>query len=138
MSGLELATKCIREVVPEAGVGARVIMEAGYMLLGSLCVALPQDIMEVSTSQPIHQSVSQSVSQSSTNQPHLLSVGPTGDISDAIQRSAAHVITGTYPHSAICSDSWSCLHSVKRCWHRCCTGCCGSSLATCMCGHTAY
>ena len=48
MSGLELATRCICEVVPEAGIGARVIMEAGYILLGAMCVALPQDIMTVS------------------------------------------------------------------------------------------
>ncbi len=48
MSGLEVATRCIQEVAPEAGVGARVIMEAGYILLGSMCVALPQDIMDVS------------------------------------------------------------------------------------------
>ncbi len=48
MSALELATRCIREVVPEAGVGARVVMEAGYIVLGAMCVALPQDIMDVS------------------------------------------------------------------------------------------
>lgn len=48
MSALELATRCIREVAPEAGVGARVVMEAGYMVLGAMCVALPQDIMDVS------------------------------------------------------------------------------------------
>ena len=47
MSGLDLATKCIREVAPEAGVGARVVIEAGYILLGALCVALPQDVMDV-------------------------------------------------------------------------------------------
>ncbi|KAA6419849.1 MAG: hypothetical protein FRX49_10212, partial [Trebouxia sp. A1-2] len=46
MSALELAIKCIREVVPEAGVGARVVMEAGYVVLGAMCVALPQDIMD--------------------------------------------------------------------------------------------
>ena len=48
MSGLDLATRCIQEVVPEAGAGARVIMEAGYVLLGAMCVALPQDVMDVS------------------------------------------------------------------------------------------
>ena len=48
MSALELATRCIREVVPEAGVGARVVMEAGYIVLGAMCVALPQDVMDVS------------------------------------------------------------------------------------------
>ena len=48
MSGLDLGVQCIREVVPEAGAGARVIMEAGYTLLGSLCTALPQDTMDVS------------------------------------------------------------------------------------------
>ena len=48
MSGLELATRCIREVAPEAGVGARVVIEAGYILLGAICVALPQDVMDVS------------------------------------------------------------------------------------------
>ncbi|KAL0055345.1 hypothetical protein WJX82_010851 [Trebouxia sp. C0006] len=46
MSALELATKCIREVAPEAGVGAQVVMEAGYMVLGAMCVALPQDMMD--------------------------------------------------------------------------------------------
>ena len=49
LSGLALATKCIREVVPDSGAGARVVMEAGYMLLGAMCIALPQDIMDVST-----------------------------------------------------------------------------------------
>lgn len=49
LSGLDLGTKCIREVVPDSGAGARVIMEAGYILLGAICIALPQDIMEVST-----------------------------------------------------------------------------------------
>lgn len=48
MSGLDLATRCIQEVVPEAGAGARVVMEAGYVLLGAMCVALPQDVMDVS------------------------------------------------------------------------------------------
>lgn len=47
LSGLALGTKCIREVVPDSGAGARVIMEAGYMLLGAMCIALPQDIMDV-------------------------------------------------------------------------------------------
>ena len=47
MSGLELATRCTRESVTEAGAGARVVMEAGYILLGALCIALPQDVMEV-------------------------------------------------------------------------------------------
>ncbi|KAL3149121.1 hypothetical protein ABBQ32_001960 [Trebouxia sp. C0010 RCD-2024] len=46
LSGLDLGTKCIREVVPDSGAGARVIMEAGYILLGAMCIALPQDIME--------------------------------------------------------------------------------------------
>lgn len=48
LSGLALGTKCIREVVPDSGAGARVVMEAGYMLLGAMCIALPQDIMDVS------------------------------------------------------------------------------------------
>ena len=47
MSGLQVATSCVRDIVPEAGVGARVIMEAGYVLLGAICVALPQDVMDV-------------------------------------------------------------------------------------------
>ena len=49
LSGLDLGTKCIREVVPDSGAGARVIMEAGYVLLGAMCVSLPQDVMDVST-----------------------------------------------------------------------------------------
>lgn len=48
LSGLDLGTKCIREIVPDSGAGARVIMEAGYMLLGAMCIALPQDVMDVS------------------------------------------------------------------------------------------
>lgn len=48
LSGLDLGSKCIREVVPDSGAGARVIMEAGYMLLGAMCIALPQDVMDVS------------------------------------------------------------------------------------------
>ena len=48
MSGLQVATSCVRDIVPEAGIGARVIMEAGYILLGAICVALPQDVMDVS------------------------------------------------------------------------------------------
>ena len=34
--------------MPDSGAGARVIMEAGYMLLGAMCIALPQDVMDVS------------------------------------------------------------------------------------------
>lgn len=48
MSGLELAVKCVQAVLPEAGSGAHVIMEAGYMLLGALCISLPEDVLAVS------------------------------------------------------------------------------------------
>ena len=48
LSGLDLGSKCVREVVPDSGAGARVIMEAGYMLLGAMCISLPQDVMDVS------------------------------------------------------------------------------------------
>ena len=48
LSGLDLGTKCIKQVVPDSGAGARVIMQAGYMLLGAMCIALPQDVMDVS------------------------------------------------------------------------------------------
>lgn len=48
LSGLDLGTKCIREVVPDSGAGARIIMEAGYMLLGAMCISLPQDVTDVS------------------------------------------------------------------------------------------
>lgn len=47
MSALELAVKCVQAVMPEAGSGAHVIMEAGYVLLGSLCISLPEDVMAV-------------------------------------------------------------------------------------------
>ena len=48
LSGLDLGSKCIREVVPDSGAGARIVMEAGYMLLGAMCIALPQDVVDVS------------------------------------------------------------------------------------------
>ena len=49
MSSLELAVKCLQGASPEAG-GAHVIMEAGYMLLGALCISLSEDVLAVSIS----------------------------------------------------------------------------------------
>lgn len=48
MSALELAVKCVQSVLPEAGGTAHVIIEAGYVLLGALCISLPEDVLTVS------------------------------------------------------------------------------------------
>lgn len=48
MSALDLAVKTVQAVLPEAGSTAHVIREAGYVLLGALCISLPADPMAVS------------------------------------------------------------------------------------------
>lgn len=48
MSALQLAVKCIQVVASEAGSVGCAITEAGYTLLGVLCISLPADVLAVS------------------------------------------------------------------------------------------